>query len=368
MKRQLAIFMHGGMPNKISSQGFPKIVQIVEQLSNEFTVSVYSLTFCDKNLQPSGINVFSPPYSLKLKLLRWIYLFTVFLSHHIHRPYHFFYSFWGYPIGFVVVLIAKALNRPVLVNILGAETAHVPEINYGHLRRPLTRKLVIWTCKQADELIAVSPYQVEILNRYGLYREVHVVPFGADKKLFFPIFNKPEPPLKIIHVANLTAVKDQATLIRTFQLIQKKIPARLRIVGGDFFNGKIQQLVKELDLQDVEFTGFISHQDLTKHYHWADAFMLTSLSEGQNNSITEAMMCGLLPISTAVGSMDNIFGNEVGIVADCKDFEALADKVVELFHRTDEWEKRRRAAFKWADEHDLNWTVAQLNAIISNAK
>jgi glycosyltransferase involved in cell wall biosynthesis len=369
MKKRLAIFMHGGISSGISSQGFPKIVQIVEGLSDEFEVSVFSLASVGDNFKPKKYSVYAPPAKYKSKLVRWIYFLIIFLNQYLKKRYDLLYSFWGYPMGFLVVIIGKIFRRPSFINILGAETANVPEINYGHLRSPLTRRLVLWTCKNASQLIAVSKYQVDILNRYGLNRFSHVVTFGVDRKLFYPLFKKIELPLKIIHVANLTEVKDQFSLIRTFQTIRNQLPAQLKIVGPDFLNGQIQSFVNDSGLSnDVEFVGSVMHTNLIKHYHWADVFILTSLSEGQNNSITEAMACGVLPVSTAVGSMDKDFGNEVGIVADCKDYKALGNGVVALYYQPEIWGRKRQAAAHWAQTYDLTWTIDRLKTILINGK
>src|SRR5690606_19095740 len=301
MKKRLAIFMHGGISGGISSQGFPKIVQIVEGLSDEFDVSVFSLAVVEKNSESLPYKVFSPPKALKIQALRWIYYFFFFLIYHFRNRQDVLFSFWGYPVGLLVVLYGKILRKPSVVSILGAETANLPEINYGYLRNARLRRLMIWTCRHADELIAVSQYQVDILKRHDLSRTVHVIPFGADKRLFYPLLKKPSLPLKILHVANLNEVKDQETLVRAFDVIRKRIPAQLRIVGPDFLGGKIQAIVEQLGLDgDVEFIPPVPQSQILVHYHWADVFMLTSLSEGQNNAITEAMMCGVLPVSTAV--------------------------------------------------------------------
>jgi glycosyltransferase involved in cell wall biosynthesis len=235
------------------------------------------------------------------------------------------------------------------------------------MRKFMSRKVVQWTCSRANELIAVSDYQLVQLSKYGIRRAAKVIPWGVDAKLFFPTDKEPVLPLKFIHVANLTAVKDQVTLVKVFANIRKAIPSKLRMVGPDFFNGVIQRLVDELGLtEDVEFTGFVLNRDILKHYHWADAFVLTSLSEGQNNSITEAMMCGLLPVSTRVGIMHDL-GNTVGVVEDVGDHEALARSVIELYNQSQEWKSRCMRARVWAMTHDLEWTTDQLQHVIENA-
>jgi glycosyltransferase involved in cell wall biosynthesis len=366
MKR-VAIFMHGGLSGDINPHGFPLINQIVNELANDFDLTVFSLASFNPSFRPKNFQAYCVPKKIKPSFLRWSYLIATFFKCHKSHDYELLYSFWGYPMGTLIVALGKMTSRPSIVNILGAESANIPEINYGHLRKYATRKLVIWTCQQATELVAVSHYQMKNLQPYGVTRNAWVIPWGVSTNLFRPCERKIELPLKLIHVANLTDVKDQRTLLLAFKRIREKIPSKLRIVGGDFLNGKIQKLVTDLDLKDdVEFMGFIPNDKLITYYHWADAFILTSLSEGQNNSITEAMMCGVLPVGTSVGIMHDI-GNEVGVVVSCRDYESLADKLTDLYFTRDLWNTKRSAALKWASTHDLPWTIHQLKNVLDNA-
>jgi glycosyltransferase involved in cell wall biosynthesis len=367
MRKKVAIFLHGGISGGFRSQGFPGIVLLTEKLSTSLDVTVFSLAFSETN-RGNGYTIYSPPKWLRVALLRWLWLTSVFLSAHIRARYDCIFSYWGYPMGMLATALGKVINRPSLIYLLGAETANVPEIKYGYLRTPLSRALVLWTCRQVSTLILLNVIQLKALKRYGLNRDVAIVPFGVNRKLFYAAEKPRELPLKMVHVANLTAVKDQHTLIRTFELIRSKIPATLRIVGPDYLNGDIQKFVEEKGLSnEVEFTGPVLHSEIRSHYQWADLCILTSLSEGQNTSLTEAMMCGILPVSTRVGMMDDDFGSTIGIVATRGDYRSLANQIVELYQNSPEWERRRLKAHDWATTYDLEWTAHQLNTLIQHA-
>jgi len=358
--------MHGGLSGGIDGQGFPLITQLVTKLSECFDLTVYSLATFSDGFNPVGYRAYCVPAKVKTTIARFLYLTALFFRKNKNHSADSLYSFWGYPMGTFAVVMGRIVRRPSIVNILGAESANVSAINYGHMRRFLPRKTVLWTCKKADKLIAVSNYQLDQLKTYGFGRAATVIPWGVDRNSFFPVDNELASPLKFIHVGNLTPVKDQATLVKAFARIREEIPSKLKIVGPDFFNGTIQDLVHELGLtEDVEFVGFVHNRDIIKHYHWANAFILTSLSEGQNNSITEAMMCGLLPISTRVGIMNDL-ENTVGIVEDIGDYESIARSTIELYLHPNEWKSRCAKARKWAMTHDLEWTVGQLQDVIKN--
>jgi glycosyltransferase involved in cell wall biosynthesis len=364
-RKRLAIWTHGGIGGGLFGQGFPLIVQIVERLAIHFDVTVYSAASVPDKFEARGYRVCSPSVNLKSSILRWIYLALIFFRHHLKKQFDVTYAFWGYPSGTLIVLLGKILRIPSVVNILGAETADLPAINYGYLRRGSIKR-IFWTCNNATKLIAVSGYQVKKLEERGFTKMISVIPWGVDPKQFFYRKKRLELPLKILHVANLNEVKDQETLLRTFKIINLHIKATLRIVGADYLNGKIQRLAREIGLQkDVEFVGAVPHTQIALHYQWADVFMLTSLSEGQNNSITEAMMCGVLPLSTRVGIMYDL-GEKVGVVADIKMHEQLGNGLVTLYNDQQEWEKRKSAALKWASSHDLDWTIVELVKVIES--
>ena len=282
-------------------------------------------------------------------------------------------SLWGYPIGAFVVGLSGALRVPAAVMLLGAETADVPSIGYGQLGRPLSRRLVIETCRRTDALVAVAQAQLDALARHGFARpDDHVVPIGAEAALF-PFAAKPRTkpfatPLKLLHVGNLTAVKDQATLLRAFALLPRALDARLRIVGDGSLRGALDALIHELALDAaVELTGAVPFEEMPNHYRWADMFVLTSLSEGQNRSLTEAAMCGVLQVSTPVGHIADL-GETVAVVVRAGDPRQIADRIVGIADDADGWRRRVRAARGWAASHDMAWTVERLSEILEGLR
>jgi glycosyltransferase involved in cell wall biosynthesis len=365
-KKKIAFIMHGGVGGGLYSQGFPPIVYLIEEFAKSYDVTIFSLSSFNKDFHPENYKAFAVPKWVRFHILKWLCLAIIFLLKRIRNKYAVLYSFWGHPSGTVTVLLGKLFSNPSVVTLLGAETANIPELNYGLFRNPSGKKKILWTCEKATTLITVSGCQADKLIEIGLKRDIKIIPMGVKKENFYPIAKEMELPLKILHVANLNEIKDQETLIRAFEIIRGKIPSVLKIVGPDFLNGQLQRLTRELGLSnDIEFVGPVAHRLLLPYFQWADAFMLTSLSEGQNMAITEAMMCGLLPISTKVGIMHDI-GSEVGIVADIGDYHGLATQTISLYNQPNEWERKRKAAFAWATQHDFDWTTQQIKNILNN--
>ena len=352
-RKRLAIFAPGGIGVGNFSQGLPALGSLVASLAERFDVTFYSLCPVNPGFVPEGFGLRAPSVTVDVKGARWLDLARRFLADHVTARYDRLLSFWGYPIGAFVVGLSRTVRVPAAVMLLGAETADVPSIGYGHLGQPLSRRLVIETCRRADALVAQS--QLDALARRGFSRpDDHVVPIGAEAALF-PFEAKPRiGPLKILHVGNLTGVKDQATLLRAFARLPAAVPARLRIVGDGSLRGELVALIHQLGLDAaVELTGAVPFTAMPDHYRWADMFVLTSLSEGQNRSLTEAAMCGVLQESTPVGHIADLgeTGRIAGIAGD-----------------TDGWSRRVRAARGWAATHDMAWTVDRLSAILEGLR
>ena len=122
----------------------------------------------------------------------------------------------------------------------------------------------------------------------------------------------------ILTVGRLTIQKDHETLIRAFKLLQKKINAKLVILGEGPLRHELECLVKKFKLDDsVSLPGFVI--DPYPWFHTADIFVLSSLWEGFGNVIVEALECGLPVISTDCPSgpseilQEGLFGRLVPI-------------------------------------------------------
>jgi glycosyltransferase involved in cell wall biosynthesis len=371
MRRRVAIFLVGGLGGGIGVQGVPAISAVTAALAERFDVTAYSLVRPDPAFEPPGYCVRSPPPSLghaRARKLRWLGLAARFLADSRRRPYDALLSFWGYPMGPLVLALAGLVRKPSIVAILGAEAAAVPSVGYGHLRRPTTRRLVLEVCARASRLVVLSDYQREALHRHGLRRsDVDVVPFGVDSRTFAFRPRRREPPLKLLHVANLTPIKDQATLLRGFALLRREMPAKLRLVGPDHMRGSVHALVADLGLgADVELVGPVPYGGIAQHYHWADAFLLTSLYEGQSTALTEAAMTGALLVSTPVGYAQDI-GSRGAVLVRPGDPADLARRIRDIAGDGAEWERKVVFARAWAEARDLRFTVGRYASIIEEA-
>ena len=157
----------------------------------------------------------------------------------------------------------------------------------------------------------------------------------------------------VVQIARLHELKDHQTALQTIDIARKQIPElRLLIAGEGDHRSFIDRTIRERGLEEfVALAG--TRSDIPELLAAADAFLLTSISEGIPLTIIEAMAARCPVISTAVGGIpEMITGGESGFLAPARDPRALAAALITL-HRDpllrhsmgEAGERRARALF-----------------------
>jgi glycosyltransferase involved in cell wall biosynthesis len=123
----------------------------------------------------------------------------------------------------------------------------------------------------------------------------------------FSDLEKQEPksvtePFTIVSISRLEPVKNIEGVIKVVHLLkQKQFKIKYIIVGDGRSRNSIQNLIKDLNLQDeIKLVGY--QNDPKKFLTQADLYVLNSLTEGFSNSLLEAMYSKIPSISTDVGA------------------------------------------------------------------
>lgn len=367
MKKHVAIIVPGGIGAGYFNQGLPAIVNLINGLSHEFQITVYSMVAVDSAFEPEGFRL----KSIQANHKQWgprrmVKLIFMILKDHLAKRYDLFHGIWGGPSGMAAVFLAKCLRRPSVVSLRGGETAAVKSISYGILLNRSKKKHLFKTLHLADAVTALTKFQIDELKKHGLgKKEITVVPSGVDTSLFTVSEKDSGPPFHFLHVANLTEVKDQETLLKCFRILKDNIDCELRIAGADYLNGKIQKLCSDLKLTDsVSFLGSVKNSDLPAHFAWAHILLHTSLYEGQAMVVVEAAASKVLVCGTKTGLIAD-FGNNA-ISVNPGDYQGLADKVLALTKDKAKWISNVQEAYNWAKVHDVNYMVYQFSIIYNS--
>lgn len=118
----------------------------------------------------------------------------------------------------------------------------------------------------------------------------------AQAALDHPWFGPDQPPV-LIAVGRLEIQKDYPTMIRAFAKVRQSHPARLMILGEGRQRPLLEQLIKELDLEEeVSLPGFVKNP--YSYMGNASLFVLSSRWEGLPTVLIEALCCGTPAVST----------------------------------------------------------------------
>jgi glycosyltransferase involved in cell wall biosynthesis len=197
---------------------------------------------------------------------------------------------------------------PVVVSVHDVSFLEHPEYFPG-LRARQLQWTVRRTVRRAARILTGSEFsRASILKVYGDLEEekVVVVPNAAASE-FRPL-SRPAA-LKAVHdrfsiaapfilsVGDLQPRKNQIGLIRAFARMVRAFPQlkqNLVLAGKQtWFGGKVHEAARESGVGDrIQFTGFVSDDDLLQLYNACDLFVFPSFYEGFGLPVLEAMACG----------------------------------------------------------------------------
>ncbi len=223
-----------------------------------------------------------------------------------------------------------------------------PSEKYGR-GASLRNRIRFWRMKRqyphADRIVALSKGVGKSLCEMGLAKQnqVSVIPnVGVDQEVLkkknapLPKSQLPQKKALVISCGRLTPIKGYSYLLEAFRNVRSRMPAELRILGDGELREKLEVKIDALDLNnEVELLGFRSNP--FKFMRAADAFVLSSLSEGFGNVIVEAMACGTPVVSTDCphGPGEIITHEENGLLVEPGNAEALSEALLRLLRDQD---------------------------------
>jgi N-acetyl-alpha-D-glucosaminyl L-malate synthase BshA len=216
-------------------------------------------------------------------------------------------------------------------------TLHGTDITLVGLE-PSFLSVMKFSIEKSDGVTAVSRYLREkTLTNYNIQKEIDVIPNFVDLEEYRRVDDSCvrqkfhlEDKRILVHVSNFRPVKRIQDVIRIFDIVQKKVPSVLILVGDGPERSNCEMLVRELGLQgSVKFLG--KQTELKEILSAADLFLMPSQQESFGLSALEAMACEVPVISTSVGGLPElVVHNQTGYIAEIGDVERMAKYAIEL--------------------------------------
>jgi glycosyltransferase involved in cell wall biosynthesis len=257
------------------------------------------------------------------------------------------------------IAAARLARVPVVVN-----TRHGGNGNWDPHCERIWRQAVCWI----DALVFVSEGVQEFyVTRDRLSRrKTSVIYNGIDVDKFTSHPAHPTaalPTFRVGSVGRLVPAKDHVTLIRSFAMVSRAMPAaELHILGDGPCRSVISQTADSLGVANRVFLhgaslgvpGFLSTLDL---------FVLSSIDEGLPISLMEALAAGLPVVSTRLPGLTEL-APETVVAGYCTPAhpEALAEQILRAANRRD-LPALGKAASRWAEKFAIRETWHNYQAV-----
>ncbi len=228
-------------------------------------------------------------------------------------------------------------------------------VNWKHRVVPFCYRLL---SSRIDHAVAVSDGIAQELVQYGGLpaRKVTTISnavIGEDFRsrseatVEHPWLDDRDRPV-FVTAGRLVEMKDHRNLLHAMSLYLRRRDGRLLILGIGPMRAELERLAISLGVMEhVGFLGFV--QNPLPYMRRADAFVLSSRSEGFGNVLVEAMGCGTPVLATDCphGPADILSGGTYGVLVPKQDPAALAAGMATVLDDRERWPSsllRARAA------------------------
>ena len=229
-------------------------------------------------------------------------------------------SYWSYLLApLPAMLVARLYARAVVLNYRSGEAP-------DHLARWTRSRR---TMRLAHLIVVPSGYLVEEFGRFGLGAES--IPNFVDVARM-PYRERPTPRPVFLSNRNLEPLYNVGCVLRAFARVQARVPdARLIVVGDGSQRGALEELARELGLQQVEFRGRVAPEAMAAVYAEADVYLNSPDIDNMPGSIIEAFAAGLPVVSTNAGGIPFIVDSgRTGLLVERNDHVAMADAALRV--------------------------------------
>ncbi|MCI8588886.1 MAG: glycosyltransferase family 4 protein, partial [Bacilli bacterium] len=208
------------------------------------------------------------------------------------------------------------------------------EHNHHHQDEKYIRELTS-SCQKLDQLVLVSDslrsfYKKEFRKK-GIKCRCVYIPNMIDS---IPKEVSSLKEKKLISIGRFAREKGFVDLIEVFYRIHQSAPEwKLCLVGDGSEKNKIVDLIYQYQLNDfVDLHGYLKREKIDELLHESSLYLMTSYTESFGIVLIEAMSHGVpcVAFSSAEGANDLITNDVNGYLIENRDFDQMADQVLEL--------------------------------------
>lgn len=242
---------------------------------------------------------------------------------------------------------ALACIRNRIPFFLYGDSSHVPPETT--LRARLRARVLRWLFRRAAGFMITGAMNADYYRHYGADpSRFFNMPWAVDNERFTTASRMSEDERRelrarhgidagrvlVVFSGKLIDRKDPLVILQAVRAMQHRNRAAVIFMGDGSEKPGLQQYVREENLEQIAFPGFVNQAEMPRIYGMSDVFVLPSKFEPRGAVVNEAMACGLPVVtSTMVGSNGDIVRDgDNGFIFPVGDASALAkvlDRLVE---------------------------------------
>lgn len=280
----------------------------------------------------------------------------------------YIFAHFSMPAGLVAHKWNSKYKVPYTTILHGSDVPGYQPDRFGMLHFPMqvvARR--VWN--RADNVVAVGKPLKELAMKTW-EGPISVIPNGVDGSVFFPADNE-VPENGVINfalTAQLIPRKGIGLLVEAVDSLspEHKAQVKVNIYGTGPMLEELLQLIDDKKLKNnIALCGLIAREDMNAVLQTNQMFIMSSLQEGLPLSLLEAMACGLVPISTAVGDIASVIKNyENGILIEPGKPEAIKTAIEYALDNRDSIRKMRDKTLATAAHYSWDRIWSQYKALI----
>lgn len=261
---------------------------------------------------------------------------------------------------------AKQILKTHNIDIPFITTLHGTDITLVG-KHPSFEPVITFSINESDAVTVVSDsLKRDTYQHFAITNNIEVIPnfvehshYGAELTEYDIARKKqlaPNGERIISHVSNFRKVKRIEDVVRVFEKIRKKMPAKLVLAGDGPERHKIEQLCTELGVcGDVELLGNV--QSTSEIYRISDLFILPSQTESFGLAALEALASGVPVISSNSGGLPEVNENGYsGFLSDVGDVDDMAKNALTILADEESLAKYKGQAY----EHSLKFSLKEI--------
>jgi len=208
--------------------------------------------------------------------------------------YDIYHGFYTMPPLLATIKLAKKNQAKSVLTFFGRDQL---EKNFSN---PVKKFFLLNSLKKTDKITTYTwNLQKHFENTHFKNRNITTLQGWAENKFKKIQCIKPKENI-VLFVGRIDQSKGVFVLLEAFEKIKDKVKAKLVFVGPPYEKEKINQRIKELEMQDlVEVKGFISDEELNKLYCQSEVVVVPALhADAFGLSLMEALATGKPVICT----------------------------------------------------------------------